>query len=136
MPLAAAAPTQTLRKALYTNDMRNGNWGPMEPTLLCGGDQDPTVFFSINTGTMANFWSAEVQAHVITVLDVNGTPGGPFAPIQTAFIASQAQLLAFYMSAAGGSLSPAAAQLAVIEGYHTNVAPFCALAARSFFAQF
>jgi poly(3-hydroxybutyrate) depolymerase len=135
-PLAAAVPTQTLRKALYTNDLRNGNWGPMEPTLLCGGDQDPTVFFSINTGTMANFWSAEVQAHVITVLDVNGTPGGPFAPIQTAFQTSQAQLFAFYQTAAGGSLSPAAAQLAVIEGYHTNVAPFCALAARSFFAQF
>lgn len=135
-PLAAAAPTQTLRKALYTNDMRTGNWGPTEPTLLCGGDQDPTVFFSINTGTMATFWSPEVQAHVITVLDVNGTPAGPFAPIQTAFQASQAQLLAFYMSAAGGSLSPAAAQLQVIEGYHTNVAPFCALAARSFFAQF
>jgi hypothetical protein len=26
--------------------------------------------------------------------------------------------------------------LQLVEGYHTNVAPFCALAARSFFAQF
>lgn len=136
VPLAAAPPTQTLRKALYTNDMRNGPWGPMEPTLLCGGDQDPTVFFSVNTGVMAAFWAPEVQAGLVTVLDVNGTPAGPFAQIQGGFQQSQAQLLAFYESAAGGGLSPQAAQLQLVQGYHGNVAPFCALAARSFFAQF
>jgi Prolyl oligopeptidase family len=136
VPLAAMAPTQTLRKALYLNDLRNGSWAPTEPTLLCGGDQDPTVFFSVNTGTMAAFWSPEVQAGLITVLDVSGTPAGPFAPIQQGFRASQQALLQYYMSAAGGGLSQAAAQQALVEGYHTNVAPFCALAARSFFSQF
>ena len=136
VPLAAAPPTQTLRKALYINDMRNGAWGPTEPTLLCGGDLDPTVFFSINTGVMATFWAPEVQAGVITVLDVNGTPAGPFQAIQAGFQQSQAALLVYYESAAGGSMSPQAAQLQLVEGYHTNVAPFCALAARSFFAQF
>jgi len=136
VPLAAAAPTQTLRKALYANDMRGGPWGPMEPTLLCGGGNDPTVFFSINTGVMAAFWAAEVQAHIVSVLDVDATPAGPFQAIQAGFKASQAQLLAFYESAAGGGLSPQAAQLQLVQGYHTNVAPFCALAARSFFAQF
>jgi hypothetical protein len=85
---------------------------------------------------MAAFWAPEVQAGIVTVLDVNATPAGPFAPIQTAFQASQAQLLAFYESTAGGGLSPQAAALQVVEGYHTNVAPFCSLAARSFFAQF
>lgn len=136
VPLAAKPPTQTLRKALYVNDMRNGPWGPMEPTLLCGGDQDPTVFFSINTGVMAAFWAPEVQAGLVTVLDVNGTPAGPFAAIQTGFLQSQAQELAFLESAAGGGLSPQAAQLQLVQGYHGAVAPFCALAARSFFAQF
>jgi hypothetical protein len=135
VPLAATAPTQTLRKALYVNDMRGGQWAPAEPTLLCGGDQDPTVFFSVNTGTMAAFWSA-LPAGLVTVLDVGGTPAGPFAAIQAGFRTSQAQLLAFYESAAGGGLSPAAAQQQLVVGYHTNVAPFCALAARSFFAQF
>ena len=129
-------PTQPLRKGLYLNDMRNAMWGPMEPTLLCGGNQDPTVFFSVNTGTMAAFWSAEVAAHIVTVLDVAGTPAGPFAPIQQGFQQSQAQLLAYYESAAGGGLSPAAALQQLVQGYHGNVAPFCALAARSFFAQF
>ncbi len=136
VPLAAAPPTQPLRKAFYVNDLRNGGWAPMEPTLLCGGDQDPTVFFSVNTGTMAAFWSPEVAAGLITVLDVGAAPAGPFAPVQQGFQASQAQLLQFYESAAGGGLSPAAAQQALVQGYHANVAPFCALAARSFFSQF
>ncbi len=104
--------------------------------MLCGGALDPTVFFSVDTGTMATFWSAEVQAGLVTVLDVNGTPGGPFAPIQAGFQASQAALLAFYESSAGGGLTAGAAAVQVEEAYHTSVAPFCSLAARSFFAQF
>jgi acetyl esterase/lipase len=135
--LAATAPTQTFRLALYTNDLRNGNWHPTSPTLLCGGDQDPTVFFSVNTGTMAAFWGA-LPAGLITVLDVNEAPtaNDPFALIQGGFIASQAALLAFYESAAGGGLAPALAEQQVVQGYHGNVAPFCAVAARSFFANF
>jgi hypothetical protein len=135
VPLAAVAPTQTFRKAAYVNDMRNGNWAPTEPTLLCGGDQDPTVFFSVNTQVMQAFWSA-LPAGLVTVLDVGGTPAGPFAAIQTGFQTSEAQLFAFYQTAAGGGLSPAAAEQQIIAGYHTNVAPFCSLAARSFFSQF
>ena len=135
VPLAAAVPTQTLRKAFYLNDMRNGPWAPNSPTLLCGGDQDPTVFFSVNTGTMAAYWSA-LPAGLVTVLDVNATPAGPFAAVQTAFQGSQAAELAFYESAAGGGYSPAAAAQLLVEGYHSAVAPFCSLAARSFFSQF
>ena len=134
-PLAAAAPMQPLRLALYTNDLRNGAWAPTVPTLLCGGDQDPTVFFSVNTGSMAAFWSALVGAGLITVLDVSGTPAGPFAAVQAGFQSSQAQQLAFYESTAGGGLSPAAAQEQIVQNYHSSVAPFCSVAARSFFSQ-
>ena len=56
--------------------------------------------------------------------------------LQTAFQDSQAALLAYYQTAAGGGLSPAAAQEKVTEGYHTAVAPFCAAGARAFFSQF
>jgi hypothetical protein len=66
---------------------------------------------------------------------VNGTPGGTFAALQTGFQVSQAAQLAFYESAAGGSLSPAAAQLLIVQSYHTAVAPFCSAAARAFFSQ-
>jgi acetyl esterase/lipase len=135
VPLAAVAPTQTFRKAAYVNDMRNGAWAPMEPTLLCGGDQDPTVFFSVNTQVMQAFWSG-LPAGLVTVLDVGGTPAAPFAAIQTGFQTSEAQLFAFYQTAAGGGLSPAAAEEQIVAGYHTNVAPFCSLAARFFFSQF
>jgi pimeloyl-ACP methyl ester carboxylesterase len=135
VPLAAVAPTQPLRLAFYKNDLRNGSWAPTSPTLLCGGDQDPTVFYSVNTEIMAAFWSPLVQAGLITVLDVNGTPAGPFAALQTGFQESQAAQLAYYESAAGGSLSPAAAQQLIVENYHTSVAPFCTAAARAFFSQ-
>jgi len=50
------------------------------------------------------------------VLDVNASPSGPFAAVQTGFIESQAQLLAYYPEpAAGGGLSPAAAELQVMR---------------------
>jgi hypothetical protein len=134
VPRAAAAPTQGLRLDLYTNDMRTG-WAPTVPTLLCGGDADPTVFFSVNTLTMQAYWNTQVTEGLVTVLDVGATPTSTagFGLIQAAFLTSQAELLAYYQTAAGGGLSLAAATTAVVENYHTNVAPFCALAARSFF---
>jgi pimeloyl-ACP methyl ester carboxylesterase len=133
--LAAEAPTQTFRLALYKNDLRNGNWAPQVPTLLCGGDQDPTVFFQVNTLIMQAFWSA-LPAGVLTVLDVSATPAGAFAQVQGGFQESQAQALAFYQTAAGGGMTLAEAQQTIVENYHVSVFPFCALAARSFFSQF
>jgi hypothetical protein len=134
VPLAAVKPTQGLRQDFYLNDMRSG-WYPKVPTLLCGGQDDPTVFFEVNTEIMAAYWSA-LPAGAVTVLDVNGTPGGPFQALQIAFQASEAAELAYLQTAAGGGLSLAAAEAQVIEGYHTAVAPFCAAGARAFFSQF
>jgi hypothetical protein len=134
VPLAAVKPTQGLRQDFYLNDMRSG-WYPKVPMLLCGGDLDPTVFFSVNTGTMAAYWSA-LPAGAVTVLDVNASPSGPFAELQTAFQAAGAAELAYLQTAAGGGLSLEAAEAQLIEGYHASVAPFCAAGARAFFSQF
>jgi Secretory lipase len=135
VPLAAVKPTQGLRQDFYLNDMRSG-WHPNVPTLLCGGLNDPTVFFQVNTQIMAAYWST-LPVGVLTVLDVDPTtPGGPFETLQVAFQASEAAELAYLQTAAGGGLSPTAAQAQVIEGYHTAVAPFCAAGARAFFSQF
>jgi hypothetical protein len=134
VPLAAVKPTQGLRQDFYVNDMRTG-WYPKVPTLLCGGDEDPTVFFSVNTLTMAAYWSA-LPAGAVTVLDVNATPGGPFATLQAAFQASEAAELVYLQTSAGGGLTLSAAEAQVIEGYHSAVAPFCAAGARAFFSQF
>jgi len=124
VPLAAA-PQLPLRKALKLNDMRS--WAPQRPMLLCGGGQDPTVFFSVNTETMMAFWGAlPLPAGLVTKLDVDGTvdPNSPFAPLQVGFKTALASILA-----AGG-------QSAVVQNYHTTVAPFCSVAARGFFSQF
>jgi hypothetical protein len=134
VPRAAVEPTFGLRRDFWVNDMRTG-WAPESPTLLCGGDEDPTVFFSVDTETMAAYWSA-LPAGLVTVLDVGAAPAGPFAAVQTAFQASEASLLAYYQSAAGGGLTLEAAEEAVIENYHGDVAPFCTAAARAFFSQF
>lgn len=135
VPLAAKTPVQPLRQAFYKNDLRNGGWKPNSPTLLCGGDQDPTVFFSVNTLTMEGFWAPLVAAGLVSVLDVSATPAPPFAAIQGGFQQSQAAQLAFYQTPAGGGLSLAAAELLIVQGYHTSVAPFCAAAARAFFSE-
>jgi len=134
--LAPAVPSYPLRKAFYLNDMRSwyGATVPGAPLLMCGGENDPTVFFSVNTGTMAAYWSA---VPTVSMLDVDpaGGPSGPYAAIQAAFQMSQAQELAYLQSAPGGGLSATAAETQLVEGYHGAVDPFCALAARAFFTQ-
>ena len=106
--------------------MRSGSaWAPAAPMLMCGGDQDPTVFFSLNTGTMAAYW-ASAPAGLINVLDVNApvTATGPYSSLQLAF----QQQIASILSASG--------EVGVAEAYHTTVVPFCSVAARGFFGQF
>jgi len=122
VPLAVA-PEHPLRVAFKLNDMRT--WAPHAPVLLCGGDLDPTVFFSVNTGTMQVFWSA-LPTGLVTVLDVNAAPtaNDPFAAVKEGFAATEAQILA-----SGG-------EEAVVQSYHTTVAPFCTAAARGFFSHF
>ena len=134
VPRAKVEPTFGLRQDFWVNDMRTG-WAPESPTLLCGGDEDPTVYFSVDTETMAAYWGA-LPAGLVTVLDVAATPSAPFAQVQTAFQANQAALLAYYQTAAGGGLTLQEAEEALIENYHVNVAPFCTAAARAFFSQF
>src|SRR5579871_2190196 len=132
--LAATQPTQTLRSALYTNDIRNGGWFPESPTLLCGGENDPTVYFQ-NTLIMQAFWTyvSPAPTGALTVLDVDPAtaPSGPFAAIQTAFQTDAAETVAALMAT---GLTQAQAEAEAIQNYHTSVAPFCLLAARSFFA--
>jgi len=121
--LAATSPDANgLRQDFKLNDMRGG-WAPQEPMLLCGGDQDPTVFFQ-NTQIMAAEWSPYVQGGLVSVLDLNAAPvaGSPFAPLQVALQQTEAQLVA-----ANGA--------AAVQSYHTTEAPFCMVAARGFFAK-
>ena len=119
--LPPANPTNTLRIQLKVNDLRN--WTPTAPTLLCGGDSDPTVFF-FNTTLMENYWTGHPPAVAPVILDVDSAPGSddPYASLKTAFSAAKA-----LVEAAGGDS-------AVLAAYHaTLVPPFCLSAVKSFF---
>jgi hypothetical protein len=100
LPTVAAAPPSInfLRWGLYMNDLRNNPtpWVPSGATLLCGGQNDPTVYF-LNSEAMASYW-ADVAGSVPTnfallSVDTNPNPtmanmtagSGPFAALQDAF---------------------------------------------------
>ena len=83
--LPAANPQNELRKALKDNDLRG--YIPKMPTLLCGGNQDPTVYYDLNTGSVAAILQAAASSNNlnVTVLDVD-TRGerGAITPIGNA----------------------------------------------------
>lgn len=123
-----ASPQHPLRQDLKANDLRN--WTPTAPVLLCGGDQDPTVYF-MNTQLMQGYW-APTSAPVI-VLDVDADPTGnddPYKEFKDQFdIAKQ---LAAAAAVAQGATDGGAS--AVLRDYHAGlVAPFCLTATRGFF---
>ncbi|WP_299189179.1 alpha/beta fold hydrolase [uncultured Psychrobacter sp.] len=73
--LPADSPQNNLRKALKANDLRG--YIPKIPTLICGGNQDPTVYYDLNTGSMSAILQQASMSPAaslnITVLDVDAT---------------------------------------------------------------
>lgn len=114
-------PTHPLRVAGYRNDLLQQNWTPTQPMLLCGGNADPTVFFSLNTqGAKAYFNGKSVPDPMVKVLDVDSAFAGD----------------GFDTARGGFALAKAAAGDAttVLRNYHgTLVPPFCNAAARGYF---
>ena len=125
----AAAPMNTLRQNLKTNDLRN--WSPMAPVLLCAGDSDPTVFY-LNTQLIQGYWAGNASASSVTVLDVDSSPssGDPYTDEKNGFAAAKAAVAA--AAVVGGATDGGA--MAVLQDYHaTLVPPFCLDAVKSFF---
>jgi hypothetical protein len=115
----AANPGNAIRQDLKMNDLRD--WTPDAPMLLCGGDEDPTVFY-FNTQLMQDYWTKHVPAGAVSVLDIDAFSPGPYATLQAAFAAAKAAV-----ASSGG-------EAAVLADYHAGlVAPFCVAAVRSFF---
>jgi hypothetical protein len=122
-----ANPQHPLRQAFKRNDLRN--WTPTAPMLLCGGAEDPTVYY-MNTQFMQAYWAATTAP--LTVLDVDSSPvaNDPYENIKDQFEIAK-QLIAAKGVVEGASDGGASA---VLEAYHTTlVAPFCLAAAKSFF---
>ena len=129
--VAAASAGLALRQALALNDLRN--WTPQAPTLLCGGDQDPTVFW-LNTQLMQDYLTMHAPAPIAySVLDLDATAGNadPYASIKSQFETAK-QLVASAAVLQGATDGGASA---VAAAYHsTLVPPFCLAAVISFFA--
>ena len=154
--LPATNPQNNLRKALKDNDLRG--YVPEMPTLICGGNQDPTVYYDINTGSMAKLLQTASTNNPavklnVTVLDVDtdnadSRPDQPsltmigqasmnkwnantvVTSVQTNFSSSVAKVKADAEAQGQNSL------LAFYSNYHGDlVSPACTQATREFFAQ-
>jgi hypothetical protein len=122
--LPPANPANELRVRLKENDQRN--WSPTAPTLLCGGNSDPTVFF-LNTTLMQSYWSSHAPAVTPVILDIDSAPtsNDPYASLKTAFSTAKA-----LVDAEGG-------ESAVLAAYHGTLVPtYCLSAVKSFFDGF
>jgi poly(3-hydroxybutyrate) depolymerase len=137
LPTVAAAPPSInfLRWGLYMNDLRNNPtpWVPSGPTLLCGGQNDPTVYF-LNSQAMAGYW-ADVAGSVppnfaLLSVDTNPNPqmqnstagSGPFAGLQNAFTQEY-----------NGDLGTNGYAQAQADYHGTLVPPICAAAVFEYF---
>jgi hypothetical protein len=129
--IAASTPGVRLRQALKQNDLRN--WTPGSPTLLCGGNADPTVFW-FNTQLMQGYWAARAPSPTpVTVLDLDSTTSGsdPYAELKRQF--ALAKQIAAATAVAQGATDGGAG--AVVDAYHAGlVPPFCLAAVKNFFA--
>lgn len=154
--MPAAAPQHPLRRALKDNDLRG--YIPKVPTLICGGNQDPTVFFDINTGSVSALLQQASATNPkekinVTVLDVDATnsanrPNKPTLTmignasmntwdaqsvvngVQGKFAGTLQQTV---IDATTQGVNP---QVAVLSSYHANlVSTACNNATRQFFDQ-
>jgi hypothetical protein len=126
-PEAAQLP---LRQALARNDLRD--FTPSAPTLLCGGHDDPVVFW-LNTQAMQAYWATQPLGGAVTVLDVDAAPSGsddPYGDLKGRFAVAKDLVAA--QAIAGGATD--GGWEAVLETYHAGlVAPFCLEAVQEFF---
>jgi len=121
-----------LRQDLAKNDLRSFN--PSVPVLLCGGDDDPTVFY-FNTQLMQGYWATHAPSAQLTVLDVDSAVGAndPYAAVKNGFTAAKAAVAA--AAIAGGASD--GGQAAVLTDYHAGlVPPFCLYAVEKYFGGF
>jgi len=69
-----ATPALGIRADLKKNDLRG--WTPKAPVMLCGGMNDPEVFYKINTLAMKALWAPQIAAGLVTVVDVDPSTNG------------------------------------------------------------
>ena len=152
----AANPQNNLRKALKANDLRG--YVPKMPTLLCGGNQDPTVFYDLNTSSMAAIIQGSVAQNPaltvnVTVLDVDATTADDRPDNSNVQLIGQASMNQWNINSVvtsvqsnfvqnlqrvvdAGAQQGIPASVAVLGNYHGGlVSTACTQATREFFNQ-
>ena len=152
-PVPATLPEHPLRKALKANDLRG--YLPTMPVIMCGGNQDPMVFFDVNTSLMKTLWDTDTNktsATKLGIIDIdvtnratrqkpvyqtlgfdtvnNNSIQSQSEKMQAGF-ASKVQNIAAIAAANGGNPSQAVAMQ-----YHDLVTPYCMGVAQTLFSQF
>ncbi len=69
-----ATPALGIRADLQKNDLRG--WTPKAPVMLCGGMNDPEVFYKINTLAMKALWAPQISAGLVNVIDIDPSTNG------------------------------------------------------------
>ena len=152
-PVPATLPEHPLRKALKANDLRG--YLPTMPVIMCGGNQDPMVFFDVNSSLMKKLWDTDTNktsATKLGIIDIdvtnratrqkpvyqtlgfdtvnNNSIQSQSEKMQAGF-ASKVQNIAAIAAANGGNPSQAVAMQ-----YHGLVTPYCMGVAQTLFSQF
>ena len=152
-PVPATLPEHPLRKALKANDLRG--YLPTMPVIMCGGNQDPVVFFDVNSSLMKTLWDTDTNKTSTTKLGIididitnratrqkpvyqtlgfdtvnNNSIQSQSEKMQAGF-ASEVQNIAAIATANGGNPSQAVAMQ-----YHDLVTPYCMGVAQTLFSQF
>ena len=152
-PVPATLPEHPLRKALKANDLRG--YLPTMPVIMCGGNQDPMVFFDVNSSLMKKLWDTDTNKTSTTKLGIididitnratrqkpvyqtlgfdtvnNNSIQSQSEKMQAGF-ASKVQNIAANAAANGGNPSQAVAMQ-----YHGLVTPYCMGVAQTLFSQF
>ena len=70
----ATPPALGIRADLAKNDLRG--WTPKAPVMLCGGMNDPEVFYKINTLAMKALWAPQITAGLVNVVDIDPSTNG------------------------------------------------------------
>ncbi|MHB1668818.1 MAG: alpha/beta hydrolase family protein [Thiomonas sp.] len=139
-PALPANPQFLLRQDLKANDLRN--YTPSMPLLMCGGHNDPEVFWNQGAAAMTAVLDSKTTTDPslrFATLDLDTTD--LTTPYFASFGLSPAQLSTMQSVATQVQTAFTAYQSAVdqtnatvgLEAYHTDETPYCTVAARAFF---
>lgn len=144
VPALPADPQLRLRKDLKANDLRN--YTPSMPLLMCGGHGDPEVFWNEGAGAMTAVLRSKIPTDphlrfATLDLDTSSGNGGTYVEhglgaARNDALRSVALRLQQAFTAYQHGVDAARGPQIGMEAYHTDAAPYCMVAARTFFAQY